>query len=52
VREETRPKRQTICAVCKKPIPQHERPSVKLKNGKQAHLECYSKLPDDDPRRR
>ena len=32
-----------FCAICKLPIEPHQRPSVTLGKGKEAHLECYVK---------
>jgi len=42
VREETHPQKK-ICAICKRPIEQEQRPSVKMRNGEEVHIECYSK---------
>lgn len=30
-----------VCAFCKLPIQQKDRPSVRLGRGKEAHMECY-----------
>jgi len=46
VREETQPrkkKKKKICAFCKRPILQKQRPSVKMRNGDEVHIECYAK---------
>ena len=42
MREETHPQKK-ICAICKRPIEQGQRPSVKMRNGEEVHIECYSK---------
>lgn len=45
MREETR-KKQVICAICKRPITQAQRPSVLLERGKEAHMECFAEQSD------
>jgi hypothetical protein len=42
MREETRSPKK-ICAICKKPIEKKQRPSVKMRNGDEVHVECYVK---------
>jgi len=41
LRKETHPPK--LCAVCKQPITDEQRPSVQLKNGDELHIECYRK---------
>ena len=41
MREETQ-KKPTICVFCKKPITKEQRPSVQIRPGKEAHMECYA----------
>jgi len=40
VREETQ---QGICVFCKQPITKEQRPAILLKDGEQAHMECWMK---------
>ncbi|HZC23450.1 MAG TPA: hypothetical protein VE866_08935 [Candidatus Binatia bacterium] len=44
--EETQSK-QSICVFCKKPITKEQRPSIQLRSGQQAHIECWIKYRDD-----
>ena len=36
-----------VCAYCSLPIEAHQRPSVSLTKGKEAHLECYVKFREE-----
>ena len=40
--KETRSK-ETICTICKKPITDAQRPSVRMQPGKEAHMQCWVK---------
>jgi len=42
MRKETRSKK-TIFVICGKPITKADRPSVLMKPGKEAHMECFAK---------
>ena len=33
-----------ICAFCKQPITDEQRPAVEMKNGDQLHVECWEKF--------
>lgn len=49
MREETQ--LEPICAICKQPITQQQRPSTRLKSGEPAHLACYLDHPNDDEKK-
>lgn len=42
MRKETQPLKM-ICVICKLPIEPEQRPSVQLRPGDEAHLECWEK---------
>ena len=42
MREETHSPKK-ICAICKNPIEEKQRPAVQMKNGEEVHVECYAK---------
>ncbi len=48
MRKETHP--QKLCALCKLPITEEQRPSVKLRNDEEVHIECYTKHEEATPR--
>lgn len=41
MRKDTHPPKK-LCAICKRPIEQYQRPSVTLKNGDEVHVECHA----------
>ena len=41
MREETQ-KHLVVCVHCRLPITQEQRPSVKLQDGRELHVECYT----------
>jgi len=45
VREGTR--QQSICVLCKRLITRRQRPAVRLRPGKEAHMECFTKHETD-----
>lgn len=49
VREETQA--TSICVYCKLPITPGQRPSVKLKDGREAHADCWNEYEDIERRR-
>jgi hypothetical protein len=49
VREETQT--TIICVYCKLPIKPEQRPSVQLKDGREAHADCWNEYEDMERRR-
>lgn len=48
MREETHASGQLICAVCKQPITEDQRPYKGLDSGEKAHLACYIDRMDEE----
>ena len=46
MRKETR-STPAICVICKKPITQEQRPSIRLKDGGEVHVECWQQREQD-----
>jgi len=50
VREETQ--RVRTCALCKLPITTEQRPSIQLKSGEEAHMECFFREQDEKEKKK
>ena len=50
MREETQGVR--TCALCKLPITTEQRPSIQLKSGEEAHMECFFREQDEKEKKK